>query len=213
MILIKIGGSCLHYPQLLAQECKILSEINEVVLVPGGGPFADVVREQAEYFKIQDDEAHWMAVLAMNQFGYLLSKMVGNSHLCETIGEIKVVRESSPVIWLPYLEMKKRDPLPHTWDVTSDSITAWMSTQLGTSYFVKVTAFEEQLPPVTVTGDTLLKQTRLIDPHLPEYLNKFNIECHVLCMKTISTHSDYYRGKCPPDMVIKPEKVERMGKL
>ena len=42
------------------------------VIVPGGGPFADAVRERGSPDRARDDEAHWMAVRAMDQFAELL---------------------------------------------------------------------------------------------------------------------------------------------
>ncbi|MHA2299226.1 MAG: amino acid kinase family protein [Candidatus Hodarchaeales archaeon] len=201
---VKIGGSCLQHPRLLEQECKILSKVRNVVIVPGGGCFADVVREQASKFNVGDTPAHWMAILAMNQFGYLLSKIVAGSLLCESIENVQSVQDTAIAIWLPYLDMRAKNPFPHSWDVSSDSIAAWLAVKLGSSFFVKITAFQGDLPPINVSTDSLLQKTRLIDSFLPGYLDKFGLECHVLYLSTISSHEDYYSGKRSPDITITP---------
>jgi hypothetical protein len=41
-----------------------------------------------------------------------------------------------PGILLPYRVMREQDPLPHSWDVTSDTIAAWVAKTLGTNLLV-----------------------------------------------------------------------------
>jgi len=115
---MKIGGSLIKEVPgiaraLLASRCPAL-------IIPGGGPFANLVRT----FHAPDNESHWMAVLGMEQYGWYIA-----SHGISTCQDLQVpVR---PTILLPYTLMQKEDPLPHSWDVTSDTIAAWVAYRLG----------------------------------------------------------------------------------
>ena len=73
MIVVKLGGSLFDYSKL-SEWLKILSEegAGKVVIVPGGGPFADQVRDAQKRWKFNDQQAHKMALHAMDQFGIML---------------------------------------------------------------------------------------------------------------------------------------------
>jgi aspartokinase-like uncharacterized kinase len=118
-LIVKLGGSLFRHihkivPVLAGSPCPLL-------IVPGGGPFADAVRMAG----VKGDAAHWMAVCAMDQFGWF----------CSSSGDIPVTAglrvPQATEILLPYEILRKRDPLPHTWDVTSDTIAAWVAADLG----------------------------------------------------------------------------------
>jgi len=98
------------------------------LLVPGGGPFADTVRVQDTSYGLSDGAAHWMAILAMDQYGHLLADLIPRSKLVRTIVEAKKVSGSGRVpVLLPFEMMYRKDPLPQSWSVTSDSISAWVA--------------------------------------------------------------------------------------
>ena len=90
------------------------------MIVPGGGPFAGLVRE----VHAPDEESHWMAILGMEQFGWYIA----SSGLPIT-PSLQV--PDKPVVLLPYTLMREEDPLPHSWEVTSDTIAAWVAWRLG----------------------------------------------------------------------------------
>jgi len=114
---IKIGGSLFD---VVSDLIRILSEQRAgLVIVPGGGAFADAVRR----LDPDSDSAHWMAISAMEQYGHYIA-----SHGLPTIDQIVRVDELS--VLLPYCLMKRDDPLPHSWDVTSDTIAAWVAWRL-----------------------------------------------------------------------------------
>lgn len=115
---IKIGGSLEE--QLDPLLDVLLRCACPVLIVPGGGRFARMIRDTG----IRGEAAHWMAVAAMEQFGWLIaSKGVRYSSVLHCPEKCELL--------LPYLTLRQADPLPHTWDVTSDSIAAWMAWSLG----------------------------------------------------------------------------------
>jgi aspartokinase-like uncharacterized kinase len=124
-IVVKIGGSLLaHQRDLDAVLATIAAASRRVrmLIVPGGGPFADAVRDLDRRIGLSDDAAHWMAILAMDQYAHVLVDRLD--------GSVPVL---APSKWL-----READPLPHSWDVTGDSIAAWVAGQVGAHRVVLV---------------------------------------------------------------------------
>jgi aspartokinase-like uncharacterized kinase len=99
-----------------------------LVVVPGGGAFADEVRRADRRFALGDTAAHWMAILAMDQYGHLLADLTPGAVVAQGRRDLAPGRLNvlAPSAWL-----RRADPLPHSWDVTSDSIAAWVARALG----------------------------------------------------------------------------------
>jgi len=78
-MVVKFGGGVLahheHFDAALA-SIGAAARDRRLLVVPGGGPFADVVREVDRRLRLPDDAAHWMAVLAMDQYAYLIAAAV-----------------------------------------------------------------------------------------------------------------------------------------
>jgi len=121
---IKVGGSLVDSPRL-NELCKTLEKISKkykCVIVPGGSEFADTVRKFDKKFHFSDKVSDRMAILAIDQYGLLLSHLM-DSYLLREI-EMPKPFPKKPVIFLPSNYMFEKDPLPNSWDVTSDSIAA-----------------------------------------------------------------------------------------
>ncbi len=141
-IVIKIGGSLLAEPDVL--EAAITDVIAaagnaRVVVIPGGGVFANAVRAADQAHTLDDDTAHWMAVLAMDQYAHLLVAKHAKLVLADDLANVTAALASGsiPVI-APYRWLRATDPLPHSWDVTSDSIAAWFAGELGAAQLILV---------------------------------------------------------------------------
>ena len=73
---VKLGGGLLaDAVRLDAVLARIAAAApsHRLLVVPGGGPFADAVREVDRRLRLSDDAAHWMAVLAMDQHAHLIA--------------------------------------------------------------------------------------------------------------------------------------------
>jgi aspartokinase-like uncharacterized kinase len=132
---VKVGGSLLSQAGAFDSVIEALTAFRRgrrVVVVPGGGPFADAVRQMLRRVKIGEDAAHWMAVLGMEQYAHALAARAPGAALVEQRSEIEtaIAAGQLPVL-APYRWLKAADPLPHSWDVTSDSIAAWVAGALG----------------------------------------------------------------------------------
>ena len=123
MFVLKLGGSLFDKaPEVLR---RVANSGADVLVVPGGGPFAGLIRDIDKERRLSEDAAHWMAVLAMDQYAYYLHDKTG-IELTPLLVRKKGIR-----IILPYEVLRRQDELPHSWDVTSDTIAAWMAYKTG----------------------------------------------------------------------------------
>ena len=141
-VVVKVGGSLLAHGPVLDGVIEAIVDAardTRAAIVPGGGPFADIVRAIDRQHSLDDDTAHWMAVLAMDQYAQLLAGRYAALVLAESGAQVRAAFTSGrvPVI-APYRWLRDADPLPHSWDVTSDSISAWLAGALGATRLVLV---------------------------------------------------------------------------
>ncbi len=131
---IKVGGS-LSQSRKLAELMARLSELgrrHRILIVPGGGAFANAIRDYDRRFGLDKDASHWMAILAMDQYGHLISSLIPDSELVQGLADARNVLASGRVpVLLTYNLLFQTDVLPRSWDVTSDSIAAWVAGLAG----------------------------------------------------------------------------------
>jgi len=139
---IKVGGSLLCDRDALSRTISALEAIaasHTIVVVPGGGPFADAVRAVDERLALSSDDAHWMAILGMDQFAVTLASRIRRAELVHDRGDIARARTGHTIpVLAPYRWLRESDPLPHSWDVTSDSIAAWFAIEIGARQLVLI---------------------------------------------------------------------------
>ena len=141
-LVVKVGGGLLAHIEQLDRVLAAIAEVarsHRVLIVPGGGPFADAVRDVDARVRLGNDQAHWMAVLAMDQYAHLLAARLRAGVIVSTRDDIETAAHAGriPVI-APSRWMSATDPLPHTWQVTSDSIAAWVAGALGATRLLLV---------------------------------------------------------------------------
>jgi aspartokinase-like uncharacterized kinase len=194
---IKVGGSLAEKPTALKALGNKLSEIAEgysIVVVPGGGKFADALRECNQQYTLSADAAHKMAILGMNQFGLLLSQVMPNSCTTYAVGDAKRLSEGKTVpIFLPSRLMFRENPLEASWDVTSDAIAAYIASQLNAHKLILATnvdgIFESDpkkqvdaqlIPKLSASELLAFAQRTSVDKFLPKLLLKTHLECYVV---------------------------------
>jgi aspartokinase-like uncharacterized kinase len=185
---VKVGGALLAHPAHFDAALGVLGaagRTRRLLVVPGGGPFADAVREVDRRLGLSNDAAHWMAVLAMDQYAHLIASRLAGSVLVTGPADIRAAFSQStadtaqlaeglaPVlsarsavhlmvpVLAPYRWLRDADPLPHSWDVTSDSIAAWVGGQIGAERLVLVK------PPGATEGELVDAYfTRALPAHI-----------------------------------------------
>ena len=136
---LKVGGSLSRQPRLaaLCQTIGQLGSQHRLLIVPGGGDFADAVRDHYRRYHVSETIAHRMALLAMDQYGWLLSDLIPAS---TAVQDVLSARASAAMGRVPILLaatlLIEADPLPHSWQVTSDSIAAWIAGLVGATRFI-----------------------------------------------------------------------------
>ncbi len=141
-IVVKVGGGLLASPGHLDAVLAELADAactRRLLVIPGGGPFADAVRQVDRELTLSDEAAHWMAVLAMDQYAHLLVSRLPTAGLASDAAGIaaQLDQRRLPVL-APSRWLLDADPLPHSWDVTSDSIAAWVAGEVGARRLVLV---------------------------------------------------------------------------
>lgn len=127
---LKVGGS-LSAGQALAALCQEIGRLSasyRLLVVPGGGAFADAVRAAYRRYRLGETTAHRMALLAMDQYGCLLGDLLpGSSLATDLLSAQQAADKGRTPILLPASLLIQADPLPHSWQVTSDAIAAWVA--------------------------------------------------------------------------------------
>ncbi|HXE57487.1 MAG TPA: hypothetical protein VNK43_05765 [Gemmatimonadales bacterium] len=142
LVAIKVGGGLAAVPGALARVGRGIARAavaRAVVVIPGGGPFADAVREFDRVEGLSPGASHWMAVLAMDQFAHALADRIPGAVLTDEPGEIgSLAGRGSAVVLAPARWLRAADVLPHEWGVTSDSLAAWIAGALDAERLVLV---------------------------------------------------------------------------
>lgn len=181
MWVVKLGGS-LAFSADLPAWLEVLSQPRgrRRVIVPGGGPFADGVREAQRRRAFPDDAAHRMAVLAMEQYGLMLSALAPGLRPAATLGEIRAIHDEGKVpVWMAARMTAGRDDIPARWEVTSDSLAAWLARELGAGLLVLVKSGEPPAGKGGAVSVTELQRAGLVDAALPSFLRgrAFPVRC------------------------------------
>jgi dihydroneopterin aldolase len=169
---VKVGGSFGRYSRLGDLVGALEMGRGRVVIVPGGGPFADVVRREQTKTGFDGSSAHRMALLAMAQFGFALaSRSLVLKPAASAAAIERALEEEAVPVWLP-LDILDGDPgIPESWAVTSDSLAARLAGRLDASRLIflkRATPASVKLPDLVAAG--------VLDPLTPHFLAKTNVE-------------------------------------
>ncbi len=168
MWIVKLGGS-LATAETLPLWLDTLTRHGggEVVIVPGGGPFAELVSKSQSYWCFDNASAHFMALLAMAQYGLMLAGLQPRLVPVELEADIRRVLDAGAVpVWLPTLMVNDDPAVEPSWDVTSDSLAAWLAARLRAAHLllVKSVALDESALAI---GD--LARHGVVDAAFPHY--------------------------------------------
>jgi len=190
---LKVGGSLASTPAALKGLCAELGRLAKkyrLAVVPGGGIFADVVRVAYLEFSLPQRIAHEMAVMGMDQYGYLLYAITPNSRLLRTLAEAGRISAEQK---LPIFQLSGNrclDGLERSWRVTSDSIAARVAQLLGARKLLLLKDVDGVLTrdPKKYRGVRLRSEVTLaqlpkvecVDPYLATVLRRSNFETYIV---------------------------------
>lgn len=140
-VLIKVGGSLLDWTGIPAKLRSFLGTLGDqssrVVIMVGGGKTVDVIRELDEAHRFGDFAAHWLAIKALDLTAEILASMLPGSVVVNDPSQFTAAWESgiTPILAPSRLIATLGDvtevSLPASWEVTSDSIAAWLAIRLS----------------------------------------------------------------------------------
>ena len=134
---LKLGGSLLDlvdFPDRLRAVWSMLDG-DQPLLICGGGAAADVVRQWHATHGLNDEQSHWLAMDSIRLNQRLLLTLMPELELVSN-------RAAAESVWrrgrVPLLDLMAfvsieeavsdlSKTLPHSWDVTSDSLAGWVA--------------------------------------------------------------------------------------
>lgn len=175
-LVIKLGGSLAGSERLRAVLQMVTEAERPVVIVPGGGRFADTVRSEQHRLGLSNDAAHTMALLAMHEMAFVMAALQPDIEVAETVAEIGAALERNRVpVWAPF-EMACQDAsLPRDWSLTSDGLAAWLANVLGVPTVVLV----KSCPIDRDATAAELARTGVVDPVFARLVVELGLDWHV----------------------------------
>jgi len=153
-----------------------------VLVVPGGGPFADAVRAVDEQVGLDDATAHALALRAMDQLGVLLRRLLPVELLAELVAPRGLaLLQAAPAF-------AGRPDVPESWTVTSDSLAVLAAAAIGADEAVLLKSVdgvlgrwpsgEPALPALTADELRALQARgggRAVDVYLPDAVRRTGV--------------------------------------
>jgi aspartokinase-like uncharacterized kinase len=188
LTVVKVGGGLGRGAgddalRALCTTLGVLGERHPLLVVPGGAWFADAVREADRRFALPATTSHRMAVLGMEQFGWLLSELIPGA---VRSAQRRPDARRTTVLLPGALAL---DELPASWQVTSDSIAAWVAGQAGADRLVLVKEVDGLFAQWPAQGGPIARMTVAelaemrpagVDEHLPTVLEGARFETWVI---------------------------------
>ena len=178
--IVKVGGS-LAESDAAAELMRSLASRRpaRLVVVPGGGDFADAVRLAGRRHPIGDPAAHHMALLAMHMSAVMLCALAPGYAVAESAADFEAAwRQDLTPVWAPERMVLAAPDVPASWDVTSDSLAAWLACVIAPSRLVVVKACPV---PESMDGDAAaLAAAGIVDPMFPQFVAGANLSWRVV---------------------------------
>ena len=132
---VKLGGSLLDFDCLVPRLHAWLAGQPPMpgVMLVGGGKLADAIRDAFARHRLGEEAAHWLCIRLLGVTAELVAGLLPEAVLVNRFDELAAERVAKRLaVFEPeqYLRDEAVDPLPHSWDVTSDSIAARLAARL-----------------------------------------------------------------------------------
>ncbi len=180
-VVVKVGGSLYDLPGLgglLAAWLRALGR-RDVILVPGGGAAADVVRDLDRRHGLGAEASHWLALRSLTFTAHVLGAILNPSLAAEVVDGLSGREDLWDRCIVPILDVHafarsdegRPGRLPHAWSVTSDSFAARVAVVAGADELIL-------LKSVTVAGGTGWSEAArrgLVDPAFPDVVGSLTV--------------------------------------
>ena len=168
MWIIKIGGSWIDKVELneLITNLSKYSQLENIIIVVGGGCFADAVRLVYASNQMSEKTGHFLALKGTEMFAYIIKEINKRISLINNIESLKVIDRKLKV-WMPSIVLKDEPSFINSWEPTSDSVAAWLHTKLKSNglVFVKSLIFKKKIYKLKH-----LQDKNVLDKNVGKYL-------------------------------------------
>ncbi len=190
LTVVKIGGSLLAGRRLRA-ALDALPAGRGIILVPGGGLFADAVRAAQRQAGFDDALAHRLALDAMGATAQVLQALRPDLVVLRDLDALPAAARSHRVpVWDPALLRAGHPDIPETWDVTSDSLGLWLARRVGARRLVLLKSVDA--PPEA--DPAALAALGLVDEAFPAFAAGF---AGAIEVRGPGRLDDLFDGACP----------------
>lgn len=175
-ILIKLGGSLLNQDHLKAWLQNLTDHnANNLILVAGGGIFADSVRTAQQISHFSEQAAHEMALLAMQQYAILLQDLCESLQPFTNFAELAAIlteKQKLPIWYPTVLCSEYAAEIEASWQMTSDSLAAWLAKKIGARQLILI----KSAPCPTIFNLESLAAQGLVDELFPRYAAQLQVK-------------------------------------
>src|SRR6266852_7979601 len=174
-VVVKVGGSLFDWPALGLQLESWLKTVasNKVLLVPGGGPTVDGIRNFDRQHGLGEESAHWLALRALSINAHFLADTLSlrRSARPTVIADLQDAETVWGRLGLPILDpfrFAQEDEdrpgrLPHSWSVTSDSLAAHVAVRFQAQKLIL-------LKSTDIPNDWTKAERGIVDPYFEEII-------------------------------------------
>jgi aspartokinase-like uncharacterized kinase len=200
MWVVKLGGS-LAVSRWLPAWLALIARAGRVVIVPGGGPFADQVRRLQRHWRLSEPGAHGLALGAMAQYGRLLCALhpdlVAVGDATEARGALARGRVA---VWCACLAPGHEDGVRTDWQVSADSLAVWLSGQCAARGLLLVKSVRVTAAAVTAAE---LARRGIVDEAFPEFYARTGVPAVLLHRSAVELAGEILSGQTAADGATK----------
>ena len=172
---IKLGGSLLKTGSVLQLPIWLAEQTGATnVVIVGGGPFVDVIREFDDLWGLAAEVTHWLSVRAMGLTAQLVSHQIAGAEIVSSLDGLRKTSANLCVFavedFLRNVDSHSASPLPCGWDVTSDSIAARVAAEIAARELVLL---KSCLPAMDMNWQQLA-DSGYVDNYFPEVVRDIN---------------------------------------
>jgi len=161
------------------------------LFVIGGGEFANLIRKYDNEIEFSEDVTHETAIDAMDILAKLLNDKLAFTDICYTIEEAIGISDLKKIpIMICSDILKENEPFAHSWDVTSDSIAAYIASLLNAKLLIATNVNGIYTKDPSLSGAELINEIDVnklltfdessIDLMLPTLLIEYGLDCYVV---------------------------------
>ncbi|MCQ2964674.1 MAG: delta 1-pyrroline-5-carboxylate synthetase [archaeon] len=161
------------------------------LIVVGGGEFANLVRKYDKDIEFSNDVTHEVAINSMDILAKLLCDKLAFCELSSSFEQAKNIVSSNKIpIMLCSDIILNEESLKHSWEITSDSIAAFIANKLDSKLLIatNVDGIYDKDPSLTdakfineIDVKKLLSfDESSIDLMLPVLLKEYGFDCYVV---------------------------------